>query len=147
MPTSRVSDFDDFFDDDFPTATAVPRKASPKAKPSQPKVPSKPAKKPLEPEPDDVGISLYDVIQALLEDEPPQRQDMPLASLALVYADDIDNGGDLTKLGPSLLSALEALQLSPRARALAKKGVTDAKQPPANAIDELRARRLGKGGA
>lgn len=45
-------------------------------------------------------------------------------------------------LGPKLLAALEALILSPRARAAAKKAVLDAK-PAASPLDELAARRAG----
>lgn len=46
-------------------------------------------------------------------------------------------------LGPKLLAALDALLLSPRARAAAKKAVADAK-PAANPLDQLAERRAGK---
>lgn len=46
-------------------------------------------------------------------------------------------------LGPKLLSALEALVLSPRARAAAKKAVLDVK-PAGSKLDELAARRAGQ---
>jgi hypothetical protein len=45
-------------------------------------------------------------------------------------------------LGPKLLAALEALLLSPRARAAGVKGGTDGK-PAASPLDELAARRAG----
>jgi hypothetical protein len=48
--------------------------------------------------------------------------------------------------GPKLLATLEALLMSPRARAAAKKAVTDDK-PIANPIDQLASRRAGKSAA
>lgn len=79
-------------------------------------------------------------------------EDVAVLQLALVYAAHIDReprcsecGGaawqDLTRLGPALLSALEALQLSPRAR----KQVKISDQPTTNPLDQLSARRAGKG--
>lgn len=49
-------------------------------------------------------------------------------------------------LGPKLLAALDALLMSPRARAAAKKAVIDAK-PAANPLDQLAAARARKGRA
>lgn len=49
-------------------------------------------------------------------------------------------------LGPKLLAALEALQLSPRARAVVQKGGIGDK-PSANPLDQLAARRAGRGHA
>lgn len=49
-------------------------------------------------------------------------------------------------LGPKLLAALEALQMSPRARAVVQKGGTGDK-PSANPLDQLAARRAGRGRA
>jgi hypothetical protein len=70
-------------------------------------------------------------------------RDRATADLALVYAREIDEGGDLTKLGPALLAALEALQLSPRAR----KAVKIDDKPAVNPLDQLAAARARKGGA
>lgn len=71
-------------------------------------------------------------------------RDQAVRDLALTYARALDNGGDLTKIGPALLAALEALQLSPRAR----KAVTPvAGQPRTNPLDELAAARARKGAA
>jgi hypothetical protein len=71
----------------------------------------------------------------------PVARDAATRDLALTYARAIDNGGDLTKLGPALLSTLEALQLSPRAR----KAVTPiAGQPKLNPLDEIAERRRRK---
>lgn len=68
------------------------------------------------------------------------QQDQAVVELALTYARDIDGGGDLTKLGPALLAALEALQLSPRAR----KAVKIDDKPAVNPLDQLAERRAGK---
>lgn len=46
-------------------------------------------------------------------------------------------------LGPKLLAALDALILSPRARAAAKKAVSDAK-PTGSPLDQLAERRAGR---
>jgi hypothetical protein len=69
-------------------------------------------------------------------------RDRATADLALVYAREIDDGGDLAKLGPALLSALEALQLSPRAR----KAVKTDDRPAGNPLDQLAAARARKSG-
>lgn len=72
--------------------------------------------------------------------------DGAIAALSCAYAEQIDAGGDLTKIGPLLLVCLESLLLSPRARASAlQKGAQSgsAKSP----LDELRARRARRGGA
>jgi len=70
-------------------------------------------------------------------------QDRAAAELALTYAAAIDAGGDLAKIGPALLSALEALQMSPRARAAGRKAGTG-ERPAANPLDQLAARRARK---
>lgn len=76
------------------------------------------------------------------------EMDMPLIELTLTYACEIDDGGDLQKLGPALLNALEALHLSPRARAAAMRGAkTGGTTPGTSKLDELRARRARKNGA
>jgi hypothetical protein len=61
--------------------------------------------------------------------------------LAITYARQIDENGDLAKLGPALLNALEALGLTPRAR----KAVKSDGQQPASPLDALAARRAGRG--
>lgn len=89
--------------------------------------------------------TLADVVTAVLGDEPPQAKDAAVAALALTYARQIDAGeGDLAKLGPPLLAALEALHLSPRARATASRGIKPDAKPVANPLDQLAARRAGK---
>lgn len=69
--------------------------------------------------------------------------DQAVVELALTYARDIDAGGDLTKLGPALLAALEALQLSPRAR----KAVKIDAQPSTSPLDQIAERRARRGRA
>jgi hypothetical protein len=68
-----------------------------------------------------------------------ELQDSAVADLALKYAEQIDMGGDLSKLGPPLLAALEALRMSPRARAAAMKG----DKPRGNPIQSLRDKYQG----
>lgn len=76
----------------------------------------------------------------------PAPQDTALAALALRYAQRIDKGEDILKLGPLLQSALESLQLSPRSRAAVQKGMKShddatAKPPTLDEIAERRARK------
>lgn len=80
-------------------------------------------------------------------------RDKAVRELALTYARSIDGkgcgecghpGAELNRLGPALLAALEALQLSPRAR----KAVSPiAGQPRTNPLDELANHRARKGRA
>lgn len=90
------------------------------------------------------AMSLREEVEAALDAEPVSARDRAAAALALTYATDIDAGGDLSKLGPPLLAALEALGLTPRARKAVK---SDAQQPSANPLDQLAARRAGRGPA
>ena len=102
-------------------------------------------------------MSLREEVEAALDAEPVSGRDRAAAALALTYAGRIDGdvkcedcggpaGADLTKLGPALLAALDALLLTPRARAAAKKAVTS-EQPTANPLDQLAGRRARKGRA
>jgi hypothetical protein len=87
---------------------------------------------------------LVQVVTEALAAQPVEDRDAATAGLALTYARDIDAGADLAKLGPALLAVLEALHMSPRARHAAKKAVTS-DQPSANPLDQLAARRAGRG--
>lgn len=70
-------------------------------------------------------------------------EDTATVELARTYAGAIEDGGDLTKLGPALLSCLESLGMTPRARAALKKGGT-ADVPARSQLDQLAERRAGK---
>lgn len=82
--------------------------------------------------------------------------DRAAADLALTYAAALDDtgpeceecgrhGGELEKLGPLLLKALEALRMTPHSRAAVMKGGKDDK--PATGLDHLAQRRARKGRA
>ena len=83
-------------------------------------------------------------MHAALTAKPPAESDKAIGDLALAYARRIDEDGVDYRLGPALLAALEALQMSPRARAQAHRG--EVKDAPAsgNPLDALAARRAGK---
>lgn len=68
------------------------------------------------------------------------ERDEGVMAVAGYIAGLIDDGMDPVKLTPLLLQALDALQLTPRARARGK-GVSSAAGPVANPLDELRERR------
>ena len=78
---------------------------------------------------------LAQVVEEALAAQPVEPRDAAAAELALTYAREIDLGGDLTKLGPPLLAALEALGLTPRAR----KAVKPDDKPAGNPLDQLAA--------
>lgn len=61
-----------------------------------------------------------------------ELQDSAVSALALTYAQEIDGGAPLEKLGPPLLAALEALRMSPRSRAAAMKGAEKDDNPVAS---------------
>lgn len=95
------------------------------------------------------------VRKALRSVADPSPTDVAAAELAITYAKAIDDsgpaceecgrhGGDVVKAGPLLLAALDALQLTPKARAAVQKGVKDAANR-SNPLDELRARRGARG--
>lgn len=66
--------------------------------------------------------------------------DAAAAELARAYAEQIEFGGDLAKLGPPLLAALESLGMTPRSR----KAIAGGSDDP-NPIDELLERRTRAG--
>ena len=96
-------------------------------------------------------MSLHDSVRAgLAELEPLDARDQPVADLALLYAQAVDDSADwqdrqrdpLAELGPKLLAALAALQMTPAARKAAVSGgeVAAARSP----LDELRAKRAAR---
>lgn len=77
---------------------------------------------------------------------PSAKVNSGVFALAVATAQAIDSGGPAEKLAPILLSILESMLLTPRARAAAVKGANGAAIPaapaqPSNPLDELRARR------
>ena len=96
-------------------------------------------------------MSLHDTVRAgLAELQPLDARDQPVADLALLYAQAIDDSADwqdrqrdpLAELGPKLLAALTALQMTPAARKAAVQGSEAPK--PASPLDELRAKRAAR---
>lgn len=95
-------------------------------------------------------MSLTESVQAgIAELEPLDVRDRAVAELALLYAEHLDDDADwadklrdpLAELGPKLLAALTALQMTPAAR----KAVLAGQAPPtASPLDELRARRAAR---
>jgi hypothetical protein len=88
-------------------------------------------------------MALSDSVDAALTEATTEAQDGGTVMLARYLAAAIDEAPDpiaaLERLGPKLLAVLEALGMSPRARATAAKGATGG--PVGNPLDELRARR------
>lgn len=101
--------------------------------------------------------TMEEAVQAALDADTVEDVDQGTAALALAYARGIDHCGRtadvLNDLGPKLLAALEALQLSPRARTLARihrlntGGPGVPAQPDRSHLDELRAARERKRGS
>lgn len=96
-------------------------------------------------------MSLHDSVRAgLAQLEPLDVRDRATADLALAYAAAIDEPYDwgdkqrdpLAELGPKLLAALTALQMTPAARKAAVQGSEAPK--PASPLDELRAKRAAR---
>lgn len=94
-------------------------------------------------------MSLSDALDGALAETDQDARDGATVALARFYAATIDAVPDsamvetLRDLGPKLLAALEALNMSPRARA-AVKGATSG-GPVGNPLDELRVRREHRG--
>ncbi|WP_106537861.1 terminase small subunit [Haloactinopolyspora alba] len=86
---------------------------------------------------------LADAVRAAVAAIDTKATDTAAVELAIAYAAEIDEGGDLTKLGPALATALDALLLTPRARAAAVKGGSS-DGGTGSVLDELRERRAGR---
>ena len=98
-------------------------------------------------------MGLKDSVQAGLDQlEPLDVRDRAAADLALLYAAHLDDIGEwadklrdtLAELGPKLLAALTALQMTPAARKAVMAGAAEA-TPPSSPLDELRAKRKARG--
>jgi hypothetical protein len=96
-------------------------------------------------------MSLSDALNGALIETEQEPRDAAVVALARFYAATIDSVGDavmvetLRDLGPKLLAALEALNMSPRARAAVKGAVTGG--AVANPLDELQRRRADRAGS
>src|SRR5688572_24418703 len=89
--------------------------------------------------------SLVDSLRAALGSSQAQIEprDRAMVDLALKYAEQIDGGGELEKLGPQLQRALEALMMTPRSRLAPSKGGPASDEQP-SPLDELRERRRSR---
>lgn len=89
---------------------------------------------------DATGTAVSDALRRALDDVSLTPADRAARALAESYAQSIDLGGDLSKLGPAFLACLTALGMTPAARAALTKGapVEPARTSP---LDELRRRR------
>ncbi|WP_410669141.1 hypothetical protein [Amycolatopsis sp. cmx-4-68] len=92
-------------------------------------------------------MSMMDSVATALAQLPAEQRDSAARELAELYALQIDCDPDaLETYGPKLLAVLDALGLTPKARAVATKG-GGADEPAAgkrNPADELRARRAAR---
>ena len=83
-------------------------------------------------------MTMTSSVNAALQDITITTKDRAVVELARRYARHIDRSpDDLAKIGPALLSCLEALGLTPRAR----RNVTGANDAHRSPLDELRQRR------
>ena len=88
-------------------------------------------------------MKLSGVVRRAISDLDPSEVDKGTAELALTYARKIDDGEDLTKLGPQLLNVLEAMLMSPRSRAAIQKGM-QSERATKSPLDELKAKRRAR---
>jgi hypothetical protein len=91
------------------------------------------------------GETVTQALRASLAASGRRAEDGAAERLALRYAELLDTDPEaLPRVGPALLSVLDALLLTPRARARGRGQVSDDRQP-ASPLDELRARRERRG--
>jgi hypothetical protein len=83
--------------------------------------------------------TLAGAVRGLSADLHLLADDRAALTLALRYAEEIDSGGDVAKLGPPLLATLAALGATPAARAAIVKGGPPRAATPVSRIDQLRA--------
>jgi hypothetical protein len=90
-----------------------------------------------------LSVSMVNAVtEALAVDGGPvTARDGGTVELALSYAREIDEGGELFRLGPPLLAALGALLLTPAARAAALRTGKRPDDAGTSPLDELRRKR------
>lgn len=85
-------------------------------------------------------------LRLALADVVVEPKDQATVALAYLYAGVLDVDPDQAeKVGPKYLAALEALLLTPRARAAAMRGVNDDQRKQLSPLDELKAKRAARG--
>jgi hypothetical protein len=89
-------------------------------------------------------MSLVRSVRAAVKDLALAPADQAAVQLAIRYAVAIDAGEPVEKVGPPLLVVLEALGMTPKARAAVKGGTSAS--PSDSPLDELRARRVRRHG-
>jgi hypothetical protein len=89
-------------------------------------------------------MSLVTAVRAAVKALSLAPEDQAAVQLAIRYAVAIDAGEPVEKCGPPLLVVLEALGMTPKARAAVKGGTSAS--PSASPLDELRARRVRRNG-
>jgi hypothetical protein len=74
------------------------------------------------------------------------ERDFAVQTLAIAYARQLDEGGELDALGPRLLAALESMGLTPRSRALilAKRAPKSGGETGTSKLAQLRLRRSAR---
>jgi len=88
-------------------------------------------------------MSLATAVEQAISALDLSEADKAAAELATAYATRIDDGADLDKTGPLLFTVLEALLMTPRARAAVLKG-GNRDGSTRNPLDELRERRAAR---
>jgi hypothetical protein len=101
--------------------------------------------------------TLRTALDASLKAAHPRPQDAAAVRLARQYAeqldaaagrecDECDRSVDITRLGAVMLAVLDALGLTPAARAKQTGAAAAAAPPPASPLDELKGRRAARQG-
>lgn len=86
-------------------------------------------------------MSLGNAVRESAQGLPLAPSDRATLALACAYADTIDAAPEtIDTIGPKLLTCLESLLMTPRARAAVMKNAQD-EHRPSSPLDELRARR------
>ena len=85
--------------------------------------------------------SVSRALVAALRAVPLGPEDQAATALAKQYAAQIDDGADLSKLGPPLLAVLAALRMTPAARAAVVKGGAPGGGTDGGPLGQLRALR------